>query len=268
VTDVAQNSGPVVAVHSATVIFDLAAPTATWSSAQTETQSIASFELRFSEAITGLADDDFVSVGTSLGCRLTLSEVSAGTNYLVEVIDCQVGQISLALRSGAVFDAVLNAGPTSETISPVITKLAIPVVIEPTPEPTVEPTVEPSPTPVPEPEPTSSPAPEPSSSPMPISEQAESESRPFSTNSNQESGSEAVVLVPEGSGNDSNGPDTEIEAGLAPSDSPTFSWPTLDQVQTWLLSAVAAALAGIAAVVIAKLLSIVRRRRIVRLFGV
>ena len=77
-----------------------------------------------------------------------------------------------------------------------------------------------------------------------------------------------MVIVPEGSGNDSNGPDIEIEAGPEPSDSPTFSWPTLDQVQTWLLSAVAAALAGIAAVVIAKLLSIVRRRRIVRLFGV
>ncbi|MEY4061186.1 MAG: hypothetical protein RIQ31_848 [Actinomycetota bacterium] len=284
VTDVAQNSGPVGAVNSETIIFDLAAPTATWSSAQTETQSAASFELRFSEAITGLADDDFVSVGTSLGCRLTLSEVSAGTNYRVEVIDCQVGQISLALRSGAVFDAVLNAGPTSETISPTITMLAVPVVIEPTPEPTVEPTpapiaptpapvdvepsFEPSPTPVPEPEPTASPAPQPSSSPMPISESAESESRSFSTNSNQDSGSEAVVIVPEGSGNDSNGPDTEIEAGPEPSDSPTFSWPTLDQVQTWLLSAVAAALAGIAAVVIAKLLSKVRRRRIVRLFGV
>jgi hypothetical protein len=268
VTDLAQNSGPIVAVNSATLSFDLVAPTATWSSAQTETQSVASFELSFSEVITGLADDDFVSVGTSLGCRVTLTEVSAGTKYLVEVIDCQVGHISLALRSEAVFDAVLNAGPTSEAISPTITKLAVPAVIEPTPEPTFEPSVEPSPTPVPTPEPTASPAPEPSTSPMPISEPDDSESKTFSTNSNQDSGSDAAVLVPEGSGNDSNGPDTEPEAGPEPSDSPSFSWPTLDQVQTWLLSAVAAALSGIAAVVIAKLLSMLRRRRIVRLFGV
>lgn len=269
VTDSAGNLGPLVAANSEGVFLDLRSATATWASLQEETFGTASYQLVFDEPITGLTAEDFSSVGTAVGCRLAVTQAIDSQVYGVEVTDCQVGEISIELLAFAVTDSQGNLGPASPLASPQVLRLDPP--ISPEPAPIVAP--QPAPAETLPAIPPASPVAEPSAEPnQPVASPVEPKApgayeQPDISSDGPNQGDDSSVLGVDHTEN-SQGPGSSAETGSMPTEPETATWPSLEQIQTWMISAVAAAVAGFGSVGLVKAVSTLRRRRVVRLFGV
>lgn len=73
-----------------------------------------SYNLVFNESITGLANTDFVSTGSTATCS-ALAVSGSGASYLVTASGCSVGTYRLTLLSASITGIV--AGPTSDAVS-------------------------------------------------------------------------------------------------------------------------------------------------------
>jgi hypothetical protein len=122
VSDSAGNLGPLAAVVSPTVSIDDQAPTATigvLDRASQTTQPV--FEVRFSEAVQGLAIDSFSHSGTATGCKFTMTTVLVGLTYRLAASSCSAGTVRLVLPVNIVQDETGNLGPLSVINSEAVT---------------------------------------------------------------------------------------------------------------------------------------------------
>ena len=102
---------------STTLTSDFTAPSVSgMSTAATSpiTSLPLTFNLTFSEAVSGLTAADFTNAGTATGCVFTPTPASGpASSYSVAITGCGQGTINPSLNSGAIADAVGNPGPAS-----------------------------------------------------------------------------------------------------------------------------------------------------------
>lgn len=79
-----------------------------------------SFELVFSEAVTGLAAGDIARVGTATGCVVG-APWGFGAVWSLDVTGCSAGTVRLTLRANSVKDVAGNAGPAVAVPAPGVT---------------------------------------------------------------------------------------------------------------------------------------------------
>ena len=103
--------GIAVAAQPATAVATFGPTTATLTRASTVT-----FGLSFAAPVTGLAAADFSRSGSATGCSVGAPSGS-GSTYSVAVSGCSSGTVGLALKAGAVRDAVGNLGPTTQAVA-------------------------------------------------------------------------------------------------------------------------------------------------------
>jgi cell pole-organizing protein PopZ len=133
-------AGPAQSVSSNSILLDLVAPQATWSTTSSTSFDSPIFEINFDESVSGLVVADFNQPSASQ-CTLALIELTAGTKYLIETTSCGYGQVQLSLSAGSVTDAAMNPGLASQSASVVYAQQPVA-----TPTPTAEPTQTPTPT--------------------------------------------------------------------------------------------------------------------------
>jgi hypothetical protein len=115
VTDAAGNTGPAANADGSTLTLDRVAPAVssftTAVSSPTNATSI-SFDLTFSETVTGLASSDISNAGTATGCSYAIGGSNA--TYTVTVTGCSTtGTLALRLAADGVTDTAGNTGPAS-----------------------------------------------------------------------------------------------------------------------------------------------------------
>ena len=133
-------AGPAQSVSSNSILLDLVAPQATWSTTSSTSFDSPIFEINFDESVSGLVVADLNQPSASQ-CTLALIELTAGTKYLIETTSCGYGQVQLSLSAGSVTDAAMNPGLASQSASVVYAQQPVA-----TPAPTAEPTQTPTPT--------------------------------------------------------------------------------------------------------------------------
>ena len=123
-------SGTLVAtvfdVSSSPVVVDAAAPAATVTfEKSTLNQPSRGFKVVFSEAVQGLATDDFSPMaGTAKGCQVT-SVTGGGTTFLVSLTNCSEGTFGLMLNANSVTDSLGNSGPKAVLSSGLFGKIVV-----------------------------------------------------------------------------------------------------------------------------------------------
>jgi hypothetical protein len=143
VADGAQNTGPIFNVDSATIQVDRSAANPVWSTPASTSFVSPSFEINFSEAVTGFTSNDLANSGTATGCSIALASQTV-TRYAVTTSGCSLGTILLSVAQNSYTDALGNLGPTTVSVARLVTLIA-----QPAPTPTASPTPSASPTPVP-----------------------------------------------------------------------------------------------------------------------
>ena len=92
---------------------DTTAPTATWTAPSSpSTSRTLSYNLAFSETVSGIIAADFANQGTAAGCSFTPS-ASSGTSVTVTVTCTSDGTVVLRLTSGTVADAAGNTNASN-----------------------------------------------------------------------------------------------------------------------------------------------------------
>jgi hypothetical protein len=128
-TDTAGNANSASTSVDNTVSWDTVAPTATidlqagsdsGSSNSDDTTNAASltFDVTFSETISGLAAPDFTNVGTATGCVVG-APAGSGASYTVTLTGCSQGTVILRLAAAGVTDTAGN--PNALTNGPTVT---------------------------------------------------------------------------------------------------------------------------------------------------
>ncbi|HLX33742.1 MAG TPA: hypothetical protein VKR30_00705 [Candidatus Limnocylindrales bacterium] len=82
--------------------------------------STISYNLTFSESVTGLAATDFTRTGTSTGC-IVGTPSGSGASYSIDVTGCGDGTVILKLNANSVQDLASNVGPTSASTAATVT---------------------------------------------------------------------------------------------------------------------------------------------------
>ena len=77
------------------------------------------FDVTFAGPVTGFAEGDVLRSGSASGCVVG-APVGAGTSWSVSLTSCGAGTVSLAVKAGAVVDAVSNAGPATNAAGPTV----------------------------------------------------------------------------------------------------------------------------------------------------
>ena len=140
ITDLAGNAGPAVDAVAASVTVDWTAPTVTTFALEAGSDSgrlnndrltnalVLTYDLAFSEPVTGLAGDDFGNAGTATGCAFTPSAAS-GTTFTVTANFCNDGTVIATVRAGAVADAAGTPAPDANLPAATVTvDRAVPTV--------------------------------------------------------------------------------------------------------------------------------------------
>ena len=143
VADGAQNTGPFSNVNSMTVQVDRSAANPVWSTSVSTSFVSPSFEINFSEAVTGFTSNDLANSGTATGCLISLASQTV-TRYSVTTSGCSLGTVLLSVAQNSYTDPLGNLGPTTVSVARLVT-----VIAQPAPTPTASPTPSASPTPVP-----------------------------------------------------------------------------------------------------------------------
>jgi hypothetical protein len=149
VSDAALNLGPVTAPTFTTVTVDRSASAPTWSAAVATSYMSPSFQVDFSEAITGFTASDITNTGTATNCVFSVTSATV-TRYAIATTGCSLGSVQLAIAQGAYADSLGNTGPQAVSSSGVTT-----VIAQPAPAPIPTPTASPSPSATVAPAPTS-----------------------------------------------------------------------------------------------------------------
>ncbi|HSL98210.1 MAG TPA: glycosyl hydrolase family 18 protein, partial [Candidatus Deferrimicrobiaceae bacterium] len=103
--------GIAVAGQPATIVTAFGPTIATLTRASTIT-----YALSFGGAVTGLSAADFSRSGTATGCTVG-PPAGSGAAYTISVTGCSSGTLALALKAGAVRDAVGNTGPAAQAVA-------------------------------------------------------------------------------------------------------------------------------------------------------
>jgi len=125
ITYTAPSASPVTATQLLTYGIAVAAipPSSVFSFAPTSANptrsGTISYALVFGGPVTGLRSTDFSRTGTATGCVVG-SPAGSGASYAITVSKCSAGTVKLAVKGGAVTDAVGNAGPESATSAPTV----------------------------------------------------------------------------------------------------------------------------------------------------
>ena len=144
-------AGPTTDSISTDVVTERTLPTVTFTSPTSPTSALNfDFGLFFSEAVIGLAANDF----TVTGANCEINSVSGSVNrYTVQVSRCSDGVSSrITLNANSVSDLALNLGPALAASSATVTVdrgTIVPVVPSPSPSPSTSLSTPPSPTPSP-----------------------------------------------------------------------------------------------------------------------
>jgi hypothetical protein len=123
-----------------TVTADTAAPTATIDlratsdSGGSSTDDITNaatltYDVTFSESVTGLAAGDFSNVGTATGCTIS-APTGSGAAYAVSLTGCSAGTVILRLAAGGVTDPASNANAQTDGPTVTIDRTAPTVIID------------------------------------------------------------------------------------------------------------------------------------------
>jgi hypothetical protein len=121
-TDSANNQGPLSATDSQSVSVDDQAPTAAIAVLDRSSQTAQpTFEVRFSEPVSGFTQDSFSNDGSANNCKFSLTTVLTGLTYRVAASNCTAGSLRLLLVPMSVQDATGNLGPLSQLASPIVT---------------------------------------------------------------------------------------------------------------------------------------------------
>jgi hypothetical protein len=90
IADPAGNTGPASDTVVISRILDTVAPTASWgSNPTTPTNQASSFQVNFSESVSGFTSSSLRNAGTAGSCVFTVSTISAGFQYAVTVTSCK-----------------------------------------------------------------------------------------------------------------------------------------------------------------------------------
>lgn len=90
------------------------------SSTSLTNSSSVTFNLVFSQSVTGLANNDFTLSGTG-SSTCTVSTSGSGTSYIITLTNCSAGTVALALSANSVSNGSSQTGPASVTNSGSIT---------------------------------------------------------------------------------------------------------------------------------------------------
>jgi alpha-tubulin suppressor-like RCC1 family protein/subtilisin family serine protease len=112
--DVAGNISSSASCDTLTVAPDTAPPSAQITAPASPTRSAgATFQLAFSEPVTGLTTADLGVSGTATGCVIGAPVITSPTHALVTLTGCTDGTVTLTLAAGAVTDGAANPGPVA-----------------------------------------------------------------------------------------------------------------------------------------------------------
>jgi len=104
-----------------TIIYDVSAPTATWTTPSSPANSrTLSYTLAFGESVSGIAASDFSNTGTATDCTFTPSAAS-GSSITVAVTCATDGTVIAKIDASSVTDAAGNAGPTAASSATSVT---------------------------------------------------------------------------------------------------------------------------------------------------
>lgn len=134
VVDAAQNLGPIGNLTSTTIQVDRSAADPVWSTTASTSFVSPSFEINFSEAVTGFTSDDLANSGTATGCSISLASQTV-MRYAVTTSGCSLGTVVLSVTQNSYTDTLGNLGPTTVSVARLVT-----VIAEPAPTPSPSPT--------------------------------------------------------------------------------------------------------------------------------
>ena len=121
VSDQAGNLGPIADSVNGSGSIDLTAPTVQFTETSRNDKGVSpSFQITFSEPVTGFTLNSLTRTGTAKGCTFALNEITAGTVYQLQSSSCGLGSLRLALPALTVSDHNGNPGPLVTTESALV----------------------------------------------------------------------------------------------------------------------------------------------------
>ncbi|MEY4131011.1 MAG: hypothetical protein RLZZ31_1135 [Actinomycetota bacterium] len=128
VTDSGGNTGPVALVTTTQVQVDGTVPQVAYVVSSTSTTRNLSYQVDFTEIVSGMTASDFSQTGGTAACSTTSVSASTGSSFVFTVVCSSDGTVVMTLASGAVTDGINAAPATASSASSVLVDSVIPTV--------------------------------------------------------------------------------------------------------------------------------------------